>query len=68
MNIRIAKHEDGDAIQQVHLSAFPESEAEMVAKLALDLLVEQTIPITRSLVAEIDTAIVGQVSSVAFKK
>lgn len=62
MNIRIAAKQDRDDIQQVHLCAFPEGEREVVAKFAIDLLIEKTTPQTISLVAEIDGLIVGHIA------
>ena len=60
--IRIANSLDRDAIHDVHSSAFPEGENELVAKLAIDLLTEKTDPETISLVAEIDGAVVGHIA------
>lgn len=62
MNIRKATRQDRDDIQRVHLSAFPEGEHELIAKLATDLLCEMTEPQTLSLVAEVDGAIVGHIA------
>lgn len=44
------------------MSAFPESENQLVAKLALDLLCENTSPQTLSLVAEANNTIVGHIA------
>jgi len=62
MNIRIATSPDVDAIQAVHINAFPEAEGAPVAKLAGDLLEERTTPEILSLVAESGGEIVGHVA------
>ena len=62
MNLRIAKIQDQNDIQRVHLCAFPEGEREIVSKLAIDLLSEEMTPQTISLVAETDGAIVGHIA------
>jgi len=62
MRIRIATSQDRNDIREVYLSAFPENEREIVSKLAINLLSEETTPQTISLVAEIEGAVVGQVS------
>lgn len=62
MHIRIATSLDRDDIFTIYLSAFPENEKDIVSKLAVDLLVESTIPQTISLVAETDNAVVGHIS------
>lgn len=62
MNIRIATSRDKQAIKAVHIEAFPEGEGQTVAKLAADLLENDTTPDTLSLVAEHDGAIVGHVA------
>ena len=62
MHIRTAIRSDLDDIRKVHLSAFPESEREIISKLAIDLLVEKTAPQTISLVAETDYTVVGHVA------
>lgn len=61
MNIREATRTDLDDIREVNLSAFPDSERELIAKLASDLLGENSIPRTISLVAESDNRVVGHV-------
>jgi len=60
--IRQATDQDHDAIQAIYLAAFDESERTLVAKLALDLLVEKTIPPTFSFVAEIKHKLVGHIA------
>jgi putative acetyltransferase len=55
----MATRSDLDAIRGVHLSAFPEAEREMVARLAIDLLCEESNPPIVSLVAETDGAVVA---------
>jgi len=62
MNIREATSDDRDGIQQVYLCAFPESESSLIAKLAVDLLLEKTTPHSVSLVAEAGGKIVGHVA------
>jgi putative acetyltransferase len=62
MHIRVATDLDRNAIRGVHLSAFPEGERDIVSKLAVDLLSEETIPETISLVAETEGAVVGHVT------
>jgi putative acetyltransferase len=62
MNIRLATHQDHDAIQAIYLSAFAENERTLVAKLALDLLVEKTTPQTFSFIAEINHKFVGHIA------
>ena len=62
MHIRIATSLDQDNIHSVHWSAFPEGERELVSKLAVNLLSEQTTPQTISLVAETEGAVVGHVA------
>jgi len=62
MNIRKANTQDIDAIRKLYLSAFPESENEIVAKLATDLLFENADPPIIGLVAEINESIVGHIA------
>ena len=62
MNIRIATNQDRDDIQRVYLSAFPKGESEIVAKIAIDLLSENTTPQTISLIVEADHSVVGHVA------
>jgi putative acetyltransferase len=62
MEIRIATSHDADEIRGIHLSAFPETESEIIAKLAVNLLLEETTPPTVSLVAEADGVAVGHVA------
>ena len=59
MHIRKTDATDCEAVRQVHLSAFPEEERELVATLAVDLLNEQTTPETISLIAEVDGVVAG---------
>lgn len=61
MRIRKATHLDREGIRAVHASAFADSERELVAGLATNLLSESTRPATIALVAEADNAIVGHV-------
>lgn len=62
VTIRIATQSDQEAIRRVHWSAFAEAEREVVAKLAVDLLIEKTAPKTISLVAEQGESVVGHVA------
>ena len=61
MHIRIATSLDQDNIHSVHWSAFAGGEGEIISKLAVNLLLEETTPQTISLVAEIAGAVVGHV-------
>ena len=61
MRIRIATNLDRDDVRGVHLCAFPEGEMEIVSKLAINLLSEETTPQTISLVAETEGSVVGHV-------
>ena len=62
MHIRTAISSDLDDIRKVHLCAFSEGEREIVSKLAIDLLVENTTPQNICLVAETDNTVVGHVA------
>ena len=62
MRIRIATSLDRDDVRGVHLCAFPEGEREIVSKLAVNLLSEETTPQTISLVAETAGTVVGHVA------
>lgn len=62
MNIRTATTQDQDAIRRLYLSAFPEAENEIVATLAVELLVENAALPIISLVAEMEDAVVGHVA------
>ena len=62
MHIRIATIRDRDDVRAVYLAAFPEGEREIVSKLAINLLAEETTPQTISLVAKTDDAVVGHAS------
>ena len=62
MHIRLATSLDRDDIYNVHWSAFAEGEREMVSKLAVSLLSEESTPQTISLVAETEGVIVGHVA------
>jgi putative acetyltransferase len=53
---------DRDDVRGVYLSAFSEGEREIVSKLAINLLSEETTPQTISLVAETKGAVVGHVA------
>ncbi|MCF6147459.1 MAG: N-acetyltransferase [Candidatus Kuenenia sp.] len=62
MNIRIATNQDSGDIKRVYSSAFPKGESEVISKLAIDLLSENTTPQTISLIAEVDGSVVGHVA------
>jgi putative acetyltransferase len=62
MHIRVATSLDRGDIQSVHWSAFAEGEREIVAKLAVNLLSEETTPRTISLVAESEGIVIGHVA------
>jgi putative acetyltransferase len=57
--IRVATSLDRDDVLAIHLSAFPEGEKQIVSKLAVNLLIEET---TISLVAEADGEVVGHIA------
>ena len=58
IKIEIAGEQDPEVIWEIYQTAFPEEESAMVAKLAVDLLAEKTIPEILSLVAqEIETTL-----------
>ena len=60
--IQTASYRDRADVRDVHLSAFDDDEREIVSKLAVNLLSEETTPQTISLVAEIEGAVVGHVA------
>ena len=62
MHIRIATSLDRDDIHSVHWSAFAEGEREIVSKLAVNLLSEESTPQTISLVAETENIVIGHVA------
>lgn len=62
MHTRLATTLDQDTIHSVYSSAFAEDESEIVSKLAINLLSEQTTPPTISLVAENKDVIVAHVA------
>ena len=58
IKIEIAGEQDSEVIREIYQTAFPEEESAMVAKLAVDLLAEKTVPEILSLVArEIETTL-----------
>jgi putative acetyltransferase len=61
MIIRTASSQDIESIKRVYFSAFPKDEREVVAQLAIDLLVENTTPQIVSLVVETEDTIVGHI-------
>ena len=62
MHIRIATSLHRDDIHSVHWSTFAEGEREIVARLAVNLLSEETTPQTISWVAETEGIVVGHVA------
>ncbi|MFZ7128614.1 MAG: GNAT family N-acetyltransferase [Desulfobacterales bacterium] len=60
--IRVATNLDRDDIRDVYLSAFPESESQLVATLAIDLLCEETNAGVIALVAEVGDGVAGHVA------
>ena len=62
MHIRVATSLDRDDIHSVLWSAFAESEREIVSKLAVNLLSEESTPQTISLVAETENIVIGHVA------
>lgn len=69
MLIRPATTLDQESVHSVHWSAFGDGERELVSKLAVNLLSEETTPAIISLVAETKGEIVGHVafSPLAFR-
>ena len=61
-SIRAATKLDRDDIREVHLLAFSEVEGQVVAKLASNLLDEETTPETLALVAELDGIVVAHIA------
>ena len=61
MHIRLATSLDRCDIHNVHWFSFAEGEREIVSKLAVNLLSEETIPQTISLVAESEDTVIGHV-------
>jgi len=61
-HIRVATSLDRDDICEIHLCAFPESENQIVATLAVNLLSEETSPKMISMVAEVDGVLVGHIA------
>ena len=62
MRTRAATRDDADAVQRVHLSAFPHGEGDIVSQLAVDLLSEGASPPVISFVAEADDIVVAHVA------
>ena len=61
MKIRESVENDRKSIRKVHKNAFDQSEGEIVAQLAIDLLEDKTARPILSLVAEQDNEIIGNV-------
>ncbi|MHC4878034.1 MAG: GNAT family N-acetyltransferase [Planctomycetota bacterium] len=62
MYIRNTESSDRESIQQIYCSAFPESERDVVSQVAVDLLTDESTPRVISLVAEIESELVGHVA------
>ncbi len=62
MDIRLASLLDLESIREIHQSAFPAEERELVATLAVNLLDEKTLPETFAFVAEADGQAVGHIA------
>ncbi len=60
--IREATNLDRDNIREVHYSAFPEGERQIVSTLAINLLNEKTSPATVSFLAETDDTVSGHIA------
>ena len=61
MRIRTTNGQDSGSVRELHMSAFPEGEGELVATLAVNLLAEETVPPTLSFLAEEGDAVIGHV-------
>lgn len=62
MRIRLSNQNDSNEVRRLYLSSFPEGESEAVARIAVDLLTEETSPPVLSLVLEVEDAVVGHVA------
>jgi putative acetyltransferase len=62
IHIRSASYQDRADIRAVYLSAFDDDEKEIVSDLAVNLLIEKTMPRTISLVAIAHGAVVGHIA------
>ena len=62
IRIRVATNQDRDEIRDLYLQAFPDGEGQLIAKLAGDLLSEESDPVTVTLVAEMAGEVVGHVA------
>jgi putative acetyltransferase len=62
MDVRAARLQDRDDVQRLYACAFPEGERDLVAKLAIDLLAENTRPRTISLVAQTKGVVIGHIA------
>ena len=62
MLIRTATQLDTDSVREINLLAFPDSENQLVARLATDLLALASTPPTLSFVAELDNQVVGHIA------
>ena len=62
MFVRNATCQDKAAIHDLYVSAFAEDERALVSELALALLMEESMPATISLIAEVDGMLAGHVA------
>jgi putative acetyltransferase len=62
VNIRAAESRDRESIRDLHMQAFPQSENKIVARLALELMREESVPDTLSLVAEGGGEVLGHIA------
>jgi len=62
MHIRRATGLDRDDVSDVHVTAFPEGEGEVVSRIAICFLSDRTTTQTISLVYEADGIVVGRVA------
>ena len=60
--VRPATIHDCDAIKDIQLQAFPDEEGRLIARLASDLLNEESDPATITLVADLGDEIVGHIA------
>ena len=62
IKIEITGEQDSEVIPEIYQTAFPEEESAMVAKLAVDLLAEKTVPEILSLVAQEIEKTIGHIA------
>lgn len=59
---RRARLDDVDDIRRIYAAAFPESESERVARLAIELLEDDSLPVTFSWMAEKDDHLIAHIA------